>query len=175
MKLRFENVSPECQTLVNDVRKKYFPELAQANIKVLFDLKKTSRMKRLVLGRIMSPNEFIRYLTIPEIDEGYDYVMILDKVGWEVLPREDIVRIVRHELRHTYYDIEKEDRKQCYKIVDHDFQDFFEEVELNTDDPNWCSRAATLIEDVYDQRKEDAKEKAEDGTPKRGRGRPRKV
>jgi hypothetical protein len=68
----------------------------------------------------------------------------------------DRERILRHELRHTYFDIDTEDNP--YRLVDHDITDFYAEIELNKDDPRWGQRCAALTADIYEQMKEAAKD-----------------
>ncbi len=59
-------------------------------------------------------------------------------------------------MRHTFYDIEAEDNP--YKLIDHTVADFYEEIELNQDDPKWRQRVGTMVADMYEQEKEEAKE-----------------
>jgi hypothetical protein len=44
-----------------------------------------------------------------------------------------------------------------HRLIDHSITDFYEEVDLNKDDPRWRERIATITADIYEQRKEDAK------------------
>ena len=113
----------------------------------------------IVLGHIMKTNDLIRHLTKEDASsaEGYDYIITIDKKGWEALDDKDRVRLLRHELRHTYFDIDAEENP--YKLIDHSISDFYEEVELNKDDPKWRQRAATMVADIYEQEKEEAREK----------------
>ena len=67
------------------------------------------------------------------------------------------MRLLRHELRHTYFDIDAEENP--YKLIDHTVNDFYEEIDLNQDDPKWRQKAGTMITDMYEQEKEEAKEK----------------
>jgi hypothetical protein len=154
MGLRFEDVSDRVLEMLKEVRVRHFPELKNAKIKVLFDLKKRKSGGRIVLGRIMKTNDLIRHLTKNEVEvmEGYDYIITLDKTCWDHIPDEDRTRILRHELRHTCFDIEAEN--DPYKLLSHSVSDFYEEVEINQNDPRWRERVGTLTEDIYDQEKE---------------------
>ncbi|MDR2017892.1 MAG: hypothetical protein LBQ00_03305 [Syntrophobacterales bacterium] len=158
MGLRYEEVTDDVLELLHDVRAQYFPELKNAKIKVLFDVKKRSSGGRITLGRIMKTNDLLRHLTIDRVDpiEGYDYIVCLDKTCWEAIEKEDRERIVRHELRHAYFDIDSEENP--YKLVDHSILDFYEELEANREDPRWRERVGTLTEDIYQQRKEEINE-----------------
>jgi len=154
MGIRYQEVSEEALELLRDVKVKYFPELKNAKIKVLFDVKKRQAGGRLELGRIMKTNDLVRHLTKEEADgaEGYDYIITLDKTCWENIPDDDRIRILRHELRHTFVDIEAESNP--YKLQNHSITDFYEEVDLNQDNPRWRDRVAALTDSIYEQQKE---------------------
>ncbi len=155
MGLRYEEVTDDVLEMLKDVRAEHFPELKNAKIKVLFDLKKRSSGGRITLGKIMKTNDLLRLLTIDRVDpiEGYDYIITLDRTCWEVIEKQDKVRIIRHELRHAYFDIDSEENP--YKLIDHSILDFYEELESNKDDPRWRERVGTLTEGIYEQRKEE--------------------
>ncbi len=108
MGLRYEEVTEEVKKLFGEVQAKYFPELKNAKIITLFDVKKRASGGRVVLGRIMRTNDLLRHLTKDEAVaiEGYDYIITLDKEGWNAIGDADRVRLLRHELRHTHYDID---------------------------------------------------------------------
>ena len=159
MGLRYEEVNEDVLSLLREVRGEYFPELKNAKIKALFDIKKKKSGGMLVLARIMKTNDLLRHLTIDEAEaiEGYDYIIALDKTCWENIIRDDKVRILRHELRHAYFDIESEDNP--YRLQNHSISDFYEEVEFNKDDPRWRERLAAVVEDIYEQKKEARQDK----------------
>ncbi len=170
MPLRYEEASKEVAKLLHNVIADHFGELKNAKIVALFDLKKRTSGGHIVLGRIMKTNHLIRHLTKDEAGsaEGYDYIITIDKKGWDALDDQDKVRLLRHELRHTYYDIDAEENP--YKLIDHTVNDFYEEIELNKDDPKWRQRVATLVADMYEQEKEEAREKR--AKPKKGSKKP---
>ncbi|HEX2965330.1 MAG TPA: putative metallopeptidase [Syntrophorhabdaceae bacterium] len=159
MALRYEEATPSVIKMLKDLKAKDFGELKNAKIKVLFDLKKRKSGGRIVLGKIMKTNDLIRLLTKDEVEviEGYDYIITLDKKCWDHIVDEDRVRILRHELRHAYFDVESEN--DPYKLVTHSITDFYEEVEANRKDPRWRERVGTLVEDIYEQEKEARLEK----------------
>ncbi len=159
MGLRYEEVTSEVAKMLHRVLADHFGELKNAKIVALFDLKKRMSGGQIVLGHIMKTNHLIRHLTKEEAGsaEGYDYIITIDKKGWDVLDEKDKVRLLRHELRHTFYDIDSEDNP--YKLVDHTVNDFYEEIELNKDDPKWRQKAATLVTDLYAQEKEEARDR----------------
>ena len=170
MGLRYEEVTEEVKKLFGEVQAKYFPELKNAKIITLFDVKKRASGGRVVLGRIMRTNDLLRHLTKDEAVaiEGYDYIITLDKEGWNAIGDADRVRLLRHELRHTHYDIDSE--SSPYKLLDHSITDFYEEVELNKDDPRWRERVATIVEDIYEQKKEDRKQERNKRKERKGYG-----
>lgn len=168
--LRYEAVNDDVLDLFGELKMKSFPELRNAKISLLFDQKKRAKGGRLELACIKRPNELIRHFTKDEAVsiEGFDYIIILDKVCWESIDDADRTRILRHELRHTYYDIESE--ANPYRLIDHSISDFYEEVELNRDDPKWRERIGAMTESIYEQMREDAKEQR-----KRAKNRPRDI
>jgi hypothetical protein len=159
MGLRYDEANDHVNELLKEVRSKDFPELVNAKIKVLFDLKKRKSGGMVILAKIMKTNDLIRHLTRDEADfyNGYDYIISIDKKCWENITDLDRIKILRHELRHTFFDIESEDNP--YKLLNHSVSDFYEEVELNKNDPRWRERVATLTEDIYEQEKEARTEK----------------
>lgn len=159
MGLRYDEANDHAMELLKEVRSKDFPELVNAKIKVLFDLKKRKSGGLVVLARIIKTNDLIRHLTRDGADQhdGYDFIITLDKKCWENITDLDRVKILRHELRHTFFDIESDDNP--YKLLNHSISDFYEEVELNKNDPRWRERVATLTEDIYEQEKEARLEK----------------
>ncbi len=166
MGLRYTEVTDHVMDILHEIRAQYFLELKNAKIKVLFDLKKRQSGGALVMGRIMRTNDLLRHLTIDEAEaiEGFDYIIALDKVCWDNITDKDRAKLLRHELRHTFFDIESE--KTPYKLQSHSINDFYEEVELNQDDPRWRERIAAVAESVYEQQKE-AREKDGKGRQKR--------
>ena len=170
MGLRYEEVTEEVGRMLGQVEAEYFPELKNAKIITLFDLKKRTSGGRVVLGRIMRTNDLLRHLTKDEAVavEGYDYIITLDKQGWNAIADQDRVRLLRHELRHTYYDIDSETNP--YRLLDHSISDFYEEVELNKDDPRWRERVASLVADMYEQKKEEQKQERNKKRKRKGYG-----
>jgi hypothetical protein len=152
--MKYENVSSEVMDLFKRIRDEHFPELINAKILILSCNKKRKNKGNIVLGSISKPNELVKFLTKDqEPDEGYDYIMVLDKYLIDACNKEDLEKILRHELRHTYVDLESE--KNPYKLVGHNYEDFIEEVELNKDDPNWAQRAALVVDTCYENASEE--------------------
>ena len=158
MAQRYEDVPEAVMEMFRKVKSQHFAELKNAKIRVLFDLKKRKSGGQVVVGRILKLNDLVRHLTKSTYaEEGYDFIITLDKKCWDHVNEEDKVKILRHELRHVSFDIEADDNP--FKLVNHSILDFYEEVELNQDDPRWRERVATLTEDIYEQEKEARLEK----------------
>ncbi len=159
MAIRYEEATDEARKLLDKVIADHFGELRNARIAALFDTKKHVAGGQIMLSAIIKPNDLVRHFTRADAssEEGYDYVVIIDKKAWEAIGDADRTRMLRHELRHTFYDIEAEDNP--YKLIDHSVSDFYEEIELNRDDPKWRQRVCTLAADLYEQEKEESKEK----------------
>lgn len=163
MGLRYEDVTDDVMDMLKEIRNSYFPELKNAKIKMLFDLKKRRSGGMIVLARIVKTNDLLRHLTMDQMEavEGYDYIITLDKLCWRSIADEDRERILRHELRHTYFDIDAENTP--YRLQNHTIADFYEEVENNKADPRWRDRIARLVADIYEQQKEDRKGRKKKG------------
>jgi len=148
--MRFLEVSEEEYNILRTVRETHFPELAGCNIKIIFDTKKRMTGGKIVLGSIQKPNELTRFFMIDEAgtDEGFDYVIRLDKKCWDLMNLEDKKRLMRHECRHTDVDF---DSTTPYKLRGHTIEDFYSEVALNEDDPRWAERAAASTVSAYEQ------------------------
>lgn len=156
---RYEDVFESTYEKLSEIRRQHFPELKNAKIKIIYDLKKRVSGGQICLAKIVKPNDLVRFFTKEEAEtlgEGYDYIIVLDKVCWNNIDDIDRVRILRHELRHTFYDIESENNP--YRLVDHEITDFYDEITLNQDDPRWKQRVAGLTDAIYDQMKEEARE-----------------
>lgn len=145
---RFEDVPEWVNEMLVKIRNENFTSLASARIKVLYDIKKRMSGGKLVLGRIQSTNDLIRHLTSEEagFEDGYHYIMYLDKACFENIEDVDKTRIMRHELRHCFI---SENGK--YQIVPHEIEDFYEEIEYNQDDPRWKERCVAVAENLYEE------------------------
>lgn len=156
--LRFENVPESLIRSANDIQEKIFPELVNIKIKYLFDLKKNIVNGRICLGKCKKTDDLVKYFSTKEAmdEEGYQYIIILDKLAYDTMDETDRIRLLRHELRHVL--VSERENGVVYKIYPHNIEDFIEEIELNADNPRWSMRIAQLVEDIYDQQAELAKE-----------------
>jgi len=107
-----------CTTLIAQ----HFPHLANAKILLLVSKKKMTLKGNIVLGKIVKPNDLVKYLSRNEAPEdGYDFIILFDSKLVAHCEESDITRVLRHELRHIFFDSES---KIPYSLIDHDFPDF---------------------------------------------------
>ena len=150
--MRYEDASENLVEVYLKVAEERFPNTcANLNIKLIFDTKKRISKGKLRLASIEIANDKIKYFTKHEVavGEGVDYVLIIDQKAWELASEENKIRLISHELRHVFID-----ENDKHKLLPHDIEDFVVEVKLNTDDPEWGVKLATLVVDVYEQEKE---------------------
>jgi hypothetical protein len=151
--MKYEHVPEYVLELYDKIRAQYFPQLTNAKILFLISKKKMTQKGNISLGKIMRPSELVKFLSRDEAPEdGYDYILFLDAKLIAHCDEVDIARVLRHELRHTFYD--SDSLSNPYKIIDHDFSDFYDEVELNKDDPGWAKRVSQTVSLMYDQEKD---------------------
>lgn len=150
MSSRFEDVPQWVYDKMNEIRRDSFTHLTNAAIRILYDTKKRKSKGSYVLGRMQKSNDLVRKLTVDEVEspEGTDYIMYLDKAVFENVDESDQTRIIRHELCHADVDL---DSDNPYKIIGHEIEDFYSEIEYNKDDPRWTERCATVAESVYER------------------------
>lgn len=146
---RYTEATQDVLDLMGEIVEEYYPQLVNCHIKVLMDGKKRKSKGRYTFASIKKTNDKEKYLSADNyVSEGYDYIMIIDGNIYENITLEDKKRIIRHELRHVYYDSEA---KNPYKMQDHDIQDFREEIRLNRDDPDWDIRVFDIACSIYEE------------------------
>jgi hypothetical protein len=152
--MKYEHVPEYILEMYEKIRSQYFPHLANAKILFLVNKKKMINKGTISLAKIVKPNELVKFLSKNEAPEyGYDYIILLDNKFISHCEDIDIKRVLRHELRHTFFD--SDSLTNPYKLVDHDFSDFYDEVELNKDDPTWAKRVSQTVSLMYDQEKDE--------------------
>lgn len=142
---RYEAAPQEMIDIARTLIRDHFESLANANIIFLIDTEKRTSGGKLCLAKIQRANDLIRFLTkdLVEDVDGTDYIVTVDKLAWRLATPQDKVRILRHELRHTEYNSEA---KNPYSLRGHTIEDFYEEVDLNAEDPRWADRLVMLVE-----------------------------
>lgn len=152
--MKYEHVPEHILEMYEKIRSQYFPHLANAKILFLVNKKKMVSKGTISLAKTVKPNELVKFLSKNEAPEdGYDYIILLDDKFISHCEDTDIKRVLRHELRHTFFD--SDSLTNPYKLVDHDFSDFYDEVELNKDDPTWAKRVSQTVSLMYDQEKDE--------------------
>lgn len=146
---RYEEADEGLVEVFLNVLDEHFSSLQYLKFKLVFDLKKRIKAGKLLMANIEVPGPKLRYFSRDKVAaEGYDFIIFVDKKAWELAGTEDRKRLIRHELRHVFID-EKGDAK----LIGHDLEDFYAEIELNKDNPRWGQKLATLVKDVYEQEK----------------------
>lgn len=146
--MSYFDANESTKELFEKVKNEYFPELLNADFFLVFRDNKSSSKGNVVIASIKKPDKLLKFKTEDEVEGGYDYVIVIDGNIYNELSEEDKIRIFRHQLRHCDVDNEKDDP---YRLKDHDVEDFYEEIELNKDDPRWKERVNTIAESVYDK------------------------
>jgi len=149
---RYYEADGVTKTLLTQVREERFEGLEGAKIKLIMSLKPKIDTLRgaMVFASIKTTNEVEKYLT--EQESGYDYFVFINSLVWDLANEKDRKRILSHELRHCFID-----EKGNYKVVRHDIEDFYVEVQLNKDDPMWGQALSTISMAKYEQMKEEEK------------------
>lgn len=152
---RYEEADESLVEVFLNVLEKVFPYYQNLKFKLIFDTKKRTKGGRLILASMELASEKVKFFSKDDVAvEGYDYILIADKKAWELSANgKNRERIIRHELKHVFVD-----DKGKSKLVGHEIEDFYSEIEINKDDPEWAKQLATLVNDVYEQERELAKE-----------------
>lgn len=153
---RYYEADQEIYALMDSLIDEHFGLLRNAKIKILMDTKpKINKLTgRVNFASIKTTNEVEKFLTMDGQNlEGFDYIMFIGELVWSLAEDQDKTRIVRHELRHCFMD-----EKGNYKVIPHEVEDFFIEIELNQDDPRWGQKLGEIVRIRYEQMK--AEEKA---------------
>lgn len=154
---RFYEADQKVQELAGKVVFDRFPALRSAKIKVIMDNKpKVDKLRGVMtFAYIKLANEVEKFLSKSGVNlNGLDYLLFINDLVWELASDKDKARIISHELRHCFVDEEGN-----YKLVRHDIEDFYAEVELNKDDPMWGQALSTIAVAKFEQIK--AEERAQ--------------
>lgn len=148
--MRYEECSEDLVEVFLNVLEERFPNKAYLKYKLVFDTKKKVSKGRLILADIALASEKIKFFTKDDVAvDGYDYILTVNKKAWELATDKDKKRILSHEMRHVFVD-----EKGMPKLIGHEIEDFYEEIRMNQDDPEWSRKLGRLTLDVYEQEKE---------------------
>lgn len=147
---RYEDATEDFYEIFLDVLEKKFPSIQYLKFKLLFDNKRRVSKGAITLASVELVNEKLKFFSKDKVAvDGYDYIVVADRKAWELSDIKDRTRILRHELSHVFVD----ELGKC-KLIGHEIEDFYAEVDTNKDDPEWRKRLAVLVNDVYEQEKE---------------------
>ena len=152
---RFNEADPSVYDMMMDIIIDRMSYLRDYHIKILVDSKvKIDKLRgAVVFASIKTTNDVEQFLTKDGHHlGGFDYIMFIHELPWELADNENKKRILSHELRHCFID----DKGKC-KVVKHDIEDFYAEVELNKEDPAWAQSLGTIAMAKYEQMKEEEK------------------
>lgn len=148
--MRYEEADEGLVGVFLEILEDRFPNLAYLKYKLVFDTKKKVSKGRMVLADIALASEKIKFFTKDNVAiDGYDYILIVNRKAWDLASEKDKKRIISHEMRHVFID-----DKVTPKLVGHEIEDFYQEIKLNQDDPEWSRKLGRLVLDVYEQEKE---------------------
>lgn len=151
---RYEEADDSLVEVFLEVVEKTFAKYGNLKFKLIYDLKKRISKGQLILASIELPSPKVKFFSQDEIaTEGYDYIVTIDMKAWQLADPATKQRVIRHELRHVFVD-----EKGMPKLIGHEIEDFYSEIELNKDDPEWRRTLVTLTHDVYEQERLMAKE-----------------
>lgn len=145
---RYNDVDDNVVAVFLEVAESDFPEVSQLKIKLMFDTKKRITKGKFVLASTEVVNEKIKFLTATDLEVGYDYLIIINRVAWECAEEDDKKRLLRHELRHIFVN----ENDKC-TILPHDVEDFAIEIEKNKDKPLWAENLIVAAVASYDEMK----------------------
>jgi hypothetical protein len=153
--MRYIECNDEYVQTFFDVLEERFPSFINLKIKLLFDTKQRISAGRLVLGSICTTSAMTKFFSKDNnAEDGYDFVLIMDQKAWDLASPVDRKRMISHEMRHIFID-----EKGKAKLIGHELEDFYAELELNKDDPEWGRNLAVQVRAMYDQEKSMAKKK----------------
>lgn len=153
--MRYEEADESLVSIFSKVLGERFAQYGYLNFKLVYDLKRRTKNGNLIMASIELASPKIKFFSQDKkAEEGYDYVLFVDKCAWILASEKDRERLISHELRHVFID-----ELGRPKIVGHELEDFYAEIELNRDDPEWGRKLSILVMDVYEQEKENTKTK----------------
>lgn len=160
--MKYEDVEDDVVDFFNKVILDYnFSDVQDARFKLVYRNKKKGNKKFITFAEICATSEMIRYLTSKEIEDGYDYIVIIDKNIYEAIDEKDKIRILRHELRHCDVSVNEKTGTITYGTRKHTVEDFYEDMEIEAQpdgDVRWKERIASIAESIYEAIEEEEKE-----------------
>lgn len=147
---RYEECDESLVKIFLDVLEERFSHLENLKFKLIFDVKKKVNKGNFVLADIALTSDKLKFFTKDNIAiDGYDYIITVNRKVWELANDKDKRRLISHELRHAFIN----EKGDC-RLVGHEIEDFYEELKLNQDDPEWSRSLAQVVSDIYEQEKD---------------------
>lgn len=169
---KYEDVENDVVELFEKVVDEYhFNNVADARFKLVYRNKKKGSRNFITIAEICSTSEMVRFLTSKEVEDGYDYIIIIDKNIWEALDEKDRIRVLRHELRHCDVVVNDKTGTITYGTRKHTVEDFYEDIEIEAQpdgDSRWKERISATAESIYEAIEEEEKEKKKKNKKKKG-------
>lgn len=160
--MKYEDVEDSVVELFNKVRTDYnFSDISDAKFKLVYRNNRKGKKQFIVIAEICATNDMIRFLTSDKIEEGYDYIIIIDKNIFNALDENDKIRVLRHELRHTDVVVNEKSGKIIYTTQRHSIEDFYEDVTIESQaggDMRWKERLSSIAESIYEELDEKKKQ-----------------
>jgi len=151
--VRYTEADQDLVDIFKEIMEERFPTYANLKFCLVYDTKPRTKEGKMVFASTELPSAKLKYFsTDEEAEDGYDYIMFVYLRSWQLASTEDKRRIISHELRHVFID-----ETGNPKLDGHEISDFYIEIELNKDDPEWLRKLTELTQDVIDQEKEMAK------------------
>lgn len=158
---QFRKADSSVYTVFLDMIEKVFPELTGYSFGLLYREKIKKSKGGLILAEICQPTKLLSYFAKNDNGNPFDFLIIVDEMAWCCAKECDRIRLMRHELRHVNIS-----DKGVARLIGHDYQDFYKEVDINVDDPTWCQKLVEVILAGYNQVK--AGEKDPRNEPREG-------
>lgn len=143
---QFRKADSSVYTTFLDLIEQVFPELTGYSFGLLYREKIKKSRGGVILAEICQPSKLLSYFAKNDAGNPFDFLIIVDEMAWCCAKETDRIRIIRHELRH----INMSD-KGVARLIGHDFEDFYAEVDLNADDPSWGQKLVEVVVAGYDQ------------------------
>jgi hypothetical protein len=153
--MRYIDCNEDLVRVFLDIVEERFPSFIHLNIKLLFDTKKRVSAGKLVLASISTTSDMTKFFSKDNnAMDGYDFVIIVDNKAWDLASEADKRRLISHELQHIFID-----EKGKAKLIGHEVEDFYQEIERNSDDPEWARNLTIQLVALYDMEKESKNKK----------------
>jgi hypothetical protein len=143
---QFRKADSSVYTTFLDMIDQVFPELTGYSFGMLYRETMKKSKGGVILAEICQPGKLLSYFAKNDNGNPFDFLIIVDEMAWCCAKECDRIRLMRHELRHINISA-----KGVPRLLGHDFQDFYIECDLNSDDPSWGQKLAEIVKAGYDQ------------------------